>query len=401
MNDFVRTYGPAHRREFLSHFFSLASQFEKVSLINTNFYPFIGDMTDKSILHMAYIFADFRCRMLGDGRRNSAIALAIGETCALHLPDGRIEDQETARKNVADALIFAKQHELFGAHSAPTPQNWDNFRQKAEVIARYPNLPAVCPLLVVANTEITNELSVALLWYLSSVSIEDIRKITIQLVTISYVAAAKRGTLGDQAQAKIINSIREELGVNITLPDELIAMTYRYFMLGLDETNAEETFNILTTNIPDIALRLTLTLQQSSWSGLTIYCLIKESILLYPDFQWYAVEVITEGQMTRWFAANTAINNNPYYGFKKDLGNAKSTNYKGPGYVAKELLIKIKGDLPLRQYQGLRGAIPGKARLDQLIEAYVARRNEAGDAVQNEEPADFRAAFLAARAING
>lgn len=45
-----------------------------------------------------------------------------------------------------------------------------------------------------------------------------------------------------------------------------------------------------------------------------------------------------------------AVGDNFYYGFKRDLGAARSTQYKILGYVARELLIKINGEITLRRY---------------------------------------------------
>lgn len=374
MDNFVRQFGPAHRRVFIENFFSIAEQFRQVSLVRTNLFPFAGVMTNRHIVVMAAIFADFRCRSLGDNRRTSMLTLAVGEVAGCRLADEQYAPEAVARVNVCNALIYAKANGLLPTWADVAEASWDEFRLSAPVMGHYPGLEAGCPLLQAGDEAMTAEIGVALLWYLASISNPEPRRCTIEILVVSYVAAAKRGNLGDNAQNKIVTSIREELNVNVVLSEEVVNLTFRYFMKGINELNAAHTFQTLADNVPDIGMRIILLLNQAAWSGLTIYVIVRDAMRLYANFPWYQVELATNGQMTNWCNASLAIAANPFYGFKADLGEAKSTLYKGPGYVAKELLVKIKGDLPLRQYRGLGGAIPGKARLDQLIQTYVAER---------------------------
>jgi len=61
-----------------------------------------------------------------------------------------------------------------------------------------------------------------------------------------------------------LNSVRDELGVNIVLPQALNSL-YKGYMQGVNEINAEEVLSALNNMIPDIALKLTL--QQAAGSG--------------------------------------------------------------------------------------------------------------------------------------
>lgn len=49
-----------------------------------------------------------------------------------------------------------------------------------------------------------------------------------------------------------------------------------------------------------------------------------------------------------------------YYGFKRDMGAARSTLYKSIGYVARELLVRLNGERTLMRYAGLAGNIKNK-----------------------------------------
>jgi hypothetical protein len=70
------------------------------------------------------------------------------------------------------------------------------------------------------------------------------------------------------------------------------------------------------------------------------------------------------------------IGGNPYYGFKKNIGEAASTRYKYLGWVAKELLIRGAGKGTLSSYQGWPRTVPNHDRVRQMIDDYLRRLGE-------------------------
>jgi len=127
----------------------------------------------------------------------------------------------------------------------------------------------------------------------------------------------------------------------------------------------------LNNLIPDIALRLKLTLQQAAGSGLTFYVIIGRAHTKYENFPWGRANTLTGGELVSWETARQIIGENLYYGFKRDMGAARSTLYKSIGYVARELLVKINGERTLLRYASLTGNIKNKQALDRLIEQYI------------------------------
>jgi len=57
------------------------------------------------------------------------------------------------------------------------------------------------------------------------------------------------------------------------------------------------------------------------------------------------------------------VGDNLYYGFKRNMGPARSTLYESIEYVARELLVKINGERTLLRYAG---NIKNKQALDRL-----------------------------------
>ncbi len=83
------------------------------------------------------------------------------------------------------------------------------------------------------------------------------------------------------------------------------------------------------------------------------------------------------GEVSAASDALEAINNNPYYGFSANLEDVKSTRYKSLTWVAKELLIRLKGEATLRDYAGFADSIPFKAEVSDLIEEFTRRKAQA------------------------
>lgn len=98
-------------------------------------------------------------------------------------------------------------------------------------------------------------------------------------------------------------------------------------------------------------MRLRLTIVQAAGSGLTCLILILKAMRIYANFPWWVVAALYGNEMANVETATTAVGDNPYYGFKKDLGAVKSRLYKNIAWVAKELLVRINGETTLNNYK--------------------------------------------------
>lgn len=206
----------------------------------------------------------------------------------------------------------------------------------------------------------------------------------IVLLVSTYVGIAKRGTMSDHFLEKVTTGIRDDLGVDVELDCNMVKYTYVNFGKHVNAHNAAEVFNRWLEDIPEHALRLRLSLQQVTGSGLTAYIVIGRGMRRYPDFPWDRLNVVTEGEVDRYIQALATVNGNLYYGFNRDLGAARSTLYSSVAYVAKELLIRISGETSLTKYQGWLKRPKNPVAVQRLIDAYVAlmstRMEQAADA---------------------
>jgi hypothetical protein len=172
------------------------------------------------------------------------------------------------------------------------------------------------------------------------------------LVVTSYIGVAKRGTLSERYVGKVVDGIRDDLGITITIEPDTVKAAYVNFGRYVTANNAEEVFSRWLAAIPHHALRLRLCLEQVAGSGLTAFIVVGKAYRRFPDFPWDKLNTLTEGEVDKYIIAVRTVSGNPYYGFNRDLGAARSTLYSSVAYVAKELLVKISGEMSLTKYQG-------------------------------------------------
>jgi len=159
---------------------------------------------------------------------------------------------------------------------------------------------------------ITFDQSIFIMYFYSKFTRLNLRQYAIDNITLAYCALAKRGQVTDEFCTKVQNSVRDELGVNITLSQAALNALYKGYMQGVNETNAEEVLKNLNAWIPDIALRLKLTLQQAAGSGLILYVIIGRVYTKYPTFLWGRANVLTGGEFLSWEAAQNIVGNYLY-----------------------------------------------------------------------------------------
>lgn len=95
--------------------------------------------------------------------------------------------------------------------------------------------------------------------------------------------------------------------------------------------------NSWLTDIPIFALRLRLTLEQTTCFGMTAFIVVDKDMLKYLDFPWARLNILRVNELTNQLNAVRVVDRNAYYGFNKSLGPVRSTLYSSIAYVAKKL----------------------------------------------------------------
>jgi hypothetical protein len=217
----------------------------------------------------------------------------------------------------------------------------------------------------------------------------------VEMLANTCVACAKQEQITPAFAEKIMRGIQDELGHEVTIDSDTVQILFTHFGRNFDETTAPIAFNRWEEILPENALRFRLTIQQVAFSRLNVYQTILEAIRTFPDFFWPVLNRLLPGDMQRFITAQVLIQENEYYGFREDLGEAASTRYKSLGWVAKELLIQGAGKGTLAQYQGWPRTVPNHDRVRQLVTDYLRRKGDRAEA----DAADYATAYTMLDAV--
>lgn len=210
----------------------------------------------------------------------------------------------------------------------------------------------------------------------------------LDLIVGVTVSVAKRGTLSVEFLNKIVEGIFQDLGTNINLDIEPIQTFYKFFGSEINDATIPLIQQTWERLIPQQALRLMLTVSQLAGSGLTTYSTIGTALRLYPTFNWGVISRTFPIEWENYRIALTTVGNNVYYGFRKELGMVKSTNFKSLGYIAKELLVRGDGRITLNRYMGWARSIKFKQQIDQMILDFINHIAAQEINMDNQQPPD-------------
>jgi hypothetical protein len=202
------------------------------------------------------------------------------------------------------------------------------------------------------------------------------RALPVEFLATVCVSCAKQGQITNAFADKIMRGVEDETGYEIQIDADVVRVLYQHFGKDFTDLTAPLAFNRWTEMLPESALRLRLTIEQITFSRLTVYKVVEEACQTFPDFPWPLMNKLLPGEISRFTIAARLIDGNPYYGFKKNVGEAASTRYKYLGWVAKELLVRGAGKGTLSNYQGWPRTVPNHDRVRQVIDDYLRHRGK-------------------------
>lgn len=216
-------------------------------------------------------------------------------------------------------------------------------QQNAEAIPPVANIGAVTEN---QWTGICNSLLNIVRWFAPRVTGNHACKLT-QIYSLSYIALSKREQITDSKLGKVIDSVKEEIGIDLAITPDQIKSVYNAIGAFINPENAINTFTVLSRGIAGNSLRLQLILTQSAGSGLTSYISIINAIKEFPDFTWGKVSRLFPLEGANFGAAMNVVGTNTYYGFSNDLELVRSTKFKNLAYIAITLLQKQRSGVRL------------------------------------------------------
>lgn len=107
-------------------------------------------------------------------------------------------------------------------------------------------------------------------WYAPRVVGNNSSRLT-QIYSLSYISLSKRGQITDSKLEKVIETVKDEIGINLSITSDQVKSVYKAIGSFITPDNAANAFNIMSRGIAGNSLRLQLILVQSAGSGLTSY----------------------------------------------------------------------------------------------------------------------------------
>lgn len=196
----------------------------------------------------------------------------------------------------------------------------------------------------------------------------------LSLLVHTYVSVLKRGTVTTGFLRKIQRGIEADIGNSIEFRVEALKAFYDFFGEGIDANSIKHIIAWWKSLLPQHALRLVLTVNQTAGGGLTSIISIGRAVYKYQNFKWSIIKSMFPDDWQAALTAMATIDGDPYYGFNRDLRAVRSTLYKSLVYVAMQLLIKVGGESSLTAYGGLPTRTPNIAAVDLLITQYEQQR---------------------------
>lgn len=225
------------------------------------------------------------------------------------------------------------------------------------------------------------------------------------LYTVAFLALSRRGEMTHRKLQSVCSQLQEQFNSQIELEQSLIRYVYQQIGPLIPEEVIRDMFDTWADDMKDLSMRLRVTLEQSAESGLTQYHTIRKALLEFPDFDWATIAGLLAQDFQNFRAAMTAVGDDRYYGFKKDLGPAAATKFPSLAWLARGLFVKKGGPeaVALQQFRGWIGAPLHERRLQTMIDAYdqgtgieVGRNEEASTALLAEVRLNARALAEAA-----
>nr|WAS28013.1 MAG: ORF3 [Lesnoe mivirus] len=209
---------------------------------------------------------------------------------------------------------------------------------------------------------------------------------TVMYATL-YISLAKQGNVSSQKLDRLNDDLKNTLGFELDLDGDTITYTYQQIGKRIPHEHLASMFEEMVGHMTEVNLRMQVTLQQAAGTGLTGLQIIKRALQEHPTFPWAKLSRMLPSETPKVAAAFDAVGNDPYYGFKPDLGAAKSTHYARYIWVCAKLLRanNSEDERTLRNYKGNVRGIPNQQAFDELIAGYTPPAPEGEPQVADEQ----------------
>lgn len=326
--------------------------------------------------------------------------VAMAECCLPHIPNTDFKDQAEARKSFKGRVInFLENTNHMNAicSFAGVADRVVSLKQGSDPEINF----TVLPILVGEALHLQGldyDKFIPLFRRICHHALPDLKHQSLKLIVMSHVALIKQGNATNQYIDKIVAEVTESTGLDIELDIDVMKSVHSEYMKNLTPDQVRDTATAWRNMIPMTFMRARMVLDRGAGHNLICFSTVKRALRTYPGFPWTALaQLIGLPELANFEAAEVAIADNPYYGYRSDLGPAKSTLYKNFATACSLLIAKAEGDKMIRKALCFKkpNQIPNSVEVIDLIDAYIL--SQAAAAVAGDPAVDARFAALRAK----
>ncbi|KAG8319681.1 hypothetical protein J6590_086474 [Homalodisca vitripennis] len=312
------------------------------------------------------IYARGRCILEGWNIAEYSLTVATLEMVAPNLPNESFLAVADARKIIIRAslagLIRLTYDNIYTASpTVPTGDPLSGVPAVQNIIARFPAqvpediyafirvllaLPPVngqpAPIIYAHYSLLLAEALAVFLNYLCTFSSARGRSVWCNMYTLIYVSCAKRGNITQAKLTAICNAVSAETNLTCDITAEDVKACRGVMGTIITGDNAQAIMEGLADNMTAYSLGLTLTVQQTIKAGMTSYWAIEEALRVFGTFDWATASGYIPDDFVHYGEAQALVPDNQYYGFIRDLGNARHTRYKSLAWLCIKLLVRFR-----------------------------------------------------------
>lgn len=174
----------------------------------------------------------------------------------------------------------------------------------------------------------------------------------LEIAIHAYVSIVKRGNISESYIRKVSEGLQMDIGRPIAIREQIVKAVWTFLADVINDANIGQLLRHWLSYIPAPCVRTRTMIDQAAKSGITSFIIIGKAINKTQNFPWHQIRRICQVEWDAFEAGVIEVGDNEYFGYRRELGNAKSTNLKSLAWVCKEILIRIHGERALSRYGG-------------------------------------------------
>lgn len=200
----------------------------------------------------------------------------------------------------------------------------------------------------------------------------DLEQRTVVPIILMIIAVTRTGTVTDEWCAKFASEVPDMRAlISVQVTRATVRATWTLIGSLINDTNIESILSRWFRAIPGSMLRLSITIRQAAGKDLTALESIKSFVRDHPTFPFVKLMRLYPKDVGGAAAAMQLVGNQRYFGYRKDPGIAKASNYRNFTWVAQTVLLQSDENSSLRDYRGVPKKPDNMEAAEKLIREYT------------------------------